>query len=410
MTGDGDALGTLGWGLRRYAWLVLLCVLGLGVAVPVWLHSTPKQYQAQAMVGPAGQLNLGNVTPLPRFGASVFSDGAVASAVRMSYSPPLPTTAKVISKQVSLIAPQENIVFGVVGTASTPQQAARLANIAANAFAVELNKYKASVGAFAVQAPATSAGATSTAVIHSTKEAAVIGLLVGLLAGVGVVALILARRRPVLGMAGVAEAAGPMPVYRLDFRRDEVLGAPRLSHQLLSLDIHTLLLAGSAWTAGTRVAIAKTVQRLLAGGRPVTILTSGEVAQLGSISTPSTSAEVAQLGSISTPSKTTRSKTTRLLVVTDPAPTTLATRTAGSIVLLVAAEGIPRSRLRTLAGRFLDDGDRAVVLVRRQRRALPRARGLVTAMRAGARKASVASRAAVARPMRQRGQSDPVRD
>jgi hypothetical protein len=404
MTGDGDALGTLGWGLRRYAWLVLLCVFGLGVAVPVWLHITPKQYQAQALVGPSGQLNLSNLTPLPRFGASVFSDGAVASAVRMSYSPPLPPTAKVISKQVSLIAPQENIVFGVVGTAPTPQQAARLANVAANAFAAEMNKYKASVGAFGVQAPAISAGATSTAVIHSTKEAVAIGLLVGLLAGVGVVALILARRRPVLGAAGVAEAIGPMPVYRLDFRRDEVVGAPRLSHQLLSLDVHTLLLAGSARTTGTRVAIASTVQRLLAGGRPVTILTSGEVAQLGSISTPSTSGEVAQLGSISTPSKT-----TRLLVVTDPAPTTLATRTAGSMVLLVAAEGIRRSRLRTLAGRFLDDGDQAVVLVRR-RRALPRVRGLVTTMRTGARKTSVASRPAVAGPMRQRGPSNPVRD
>lgn len=389
MTGDGDALGTLGWGLRRYAWLVLLCVLGLGVAVPVWLHITPKQYQAQALVGPTGQLNLSNLTPLPRFGAAVFSDGAVASAVRLSYSPPLPTTANVISNRVHLIAPQDNIVFGVVGTASTPQQAARLANVAANAFAAEINKYKASVGAFGVQASATSPGAVPTAMIGSTKKAVAVGILAGLLAGVGVVALILARRRPVLGTGGVAEALGPMPVYRLDFRRDEVGGAPRLSHQLLSLDVHTLLLAGSARTTGTRVAIASTVQRLLAGGRPVTILTSGEVAQLGSISTPS--------------------KTSRLLVVTDPAPTTLATRTAGSMVLLVAAEGIPRSRLRTLAGRFLDDGHQAVVLVR-QRRALPRARGLVTAMRAVAGKTSVASRAAVAGPMRRRGRSNPVRD
>jgi hypothetical protein len=379
MSGEGDALGTLGWGLRRYAWVVLLCVFGLAVAVPVWHHITPKQYQAQAMVGPTGQLNLGNITPLPRFGASVFSDGAVASAVRASYSPPLPATAKVISKQVSLIAPQENIVFGVVGTAPTPQQAARLANVAANAFAAEMNKYKASVGAFGVQAPATSAGATSTATIHSSKEAAAIGLVVGLLAGVGVVALILARRRPVLGTAGVAEAVGAMPVYRLDFRHDEVVGAPHLSHDLLSPEVHTLLLTGSAQTTGTRVAIASTVQRLLAGGRPVTILTSGEVAQLESVSTPS--------------------KTPRLLVVTDPAPTTLATRAAGSMVLLVAAEGIPRSRLRTLAGRFLDGGHQAVVLVR-QRRARPSARGLVTAIRAVLGKAPAAPHAAVADPMR----------
>jgi hypothetical protein len=379
MSGDGDALGTLGWGLRRYAWLVLLCVFGLAVAVPVWHHITPKQYQAQALVGPTGKLNLSNITPLPRFGASVFADGAVASAVRASYSPPLPATAKVISKQVSLIAPQENIVFGVVGTAPTPQQAARLANVAANAFAAEMNKYKASVGTFGVQAPATSAGATSTAAIHSSKEAAAIGLLVGLLAGVGVVALILARRRPVLGTAGVAEAVGPMPVYRLDFRHDEVAGAPHLSHDLLSPEVHTLLLTGSAQTTGTRVAIASTVQRLLAGGRPVTTLTSGEVAQLESVSTPS--------------------KTPRLLVVTDPAPTTLATRAAGSMVLLVAKEGIPRSRLRTLAGRFLDGGHQAVVLVR-QRRAQPSVRGLVTTIRAAIGKAPAASHPAVADPMR----------
>lgn len=380
MSGDGDALGTLGWGLRRYAWLVLLCVFGLAVAVPVWMHVTPKQYQAQALVGPTGPLNLSNITPLPRFGASVFSDGAVATAVRASYSPPLPATAKVISKQVSLLAPQENIVFGVVGTAPTPQQAARLANVAAYAFAAEMNKYKASVGAFGVQTLATSAGATTTAVIHSTKEAAAIGLLVGLLAGVGVVALILAWRRPVLGTAGVAEAVGPMPVYRLDFRHDEVLGAPHLSHQVLSLDVHTLLLAGSARTTGTRAAIASAVQRLLAGGRPVTILTSGEVAQLESISTPS--------------------QTPMLVVVTDPAPTTLATRTSGSMLLLVAAEGIPRSRLRTLAERFLDGGHQAVVLVRQHHRALPRSRGLVTAVRAGVGKTRGGSRAAVADPLR----------
>lgn len=379
MSGDGDALGTLGWGLRRYAWLVLLCVFGLAVAVPVWRHITPKQYQAQALVGPTGPLNLGNITPLPRIGASVFSDGAVASAVRASYRPPLPATAKVIPKQVSLIAPQENIVFGVVGTAPTPQQAARLANVAANAFAAEMNKYKASVGAFGVQAPATSAGATSTAAIHSRTEAVAIGLLVGLLAGVGVVALILVRRRPVLGTAGVTEAAGPMPVYRLDFRHDEVVGAPHLSHDLLSPEVHTLLLVGSAETTGTRVAIASTVQRLLAGGRPVTILTSGEVAQLESVSTPS--------------------KSPRLLVVTDPAPTTLATRADGSMVLLVAAEGIPRSRLRTLAGRFLDGGHQAVVLVR-QPRARPSARGPVTAIRAALGKTPPASHAAVADPAR----------
>jgi len=340
---------------------VLLCVLGLGVAVPVLLHITPKQYQAKALVGPIGRLKLSSLTPLPRFGASVFSDGAAASAVRMSYSPPLPASTTVIPDQVHLVAPQNNIVFGVVGTASTRRQAARLANIAAYAFAAEMTKYKASVGAFSVQALATSASATSSGPIGSTKAAVPVGILAGLLAGVGVVALILTWRRPVLGTAGVVEAVGPMPVYRLDFRHGEVVGGLHLSHRLLSLDVDTVLLAGSARTAGTRTAIASTVQRLLAGGRPVTILTSGEVAQFGSISAPST--------------------TPRLLVVTDPALPTLATRTAGSMVLLVAAAGIPRSRFQTLAGQFLDDGHQAVVLVR-QRRALfpPRGRRSDAAM------------------------------
>ena len=74
-------------------------------------------------------------------------------------------------------------------------------------------------------------------------------------------------------------------------------------------------------------------------------------------------------------------------------------RRAGSVVLLVAAEGIRRSRLRTLAGRFLDGGHQAVVLVR-QPRARPSARGLVTAIRAVLGKAPAASHAAVADPMR----------
>nr|MBA2558855.1 hypothetical protein [Propionibacteriales bacterium] len=57
MNEDVDVLSALGWGLRKYAWLVALFVVTLGVLVPFLLSRGGDGYDAQAQVGPKQVLN-----------------------------------------------------------------------------------------------------------------------------------------------------------------------------------------------------------------------------------------------------------------------------------------------------------------------------------------------------------------
>lgn len=195
-TSERDEVSALGWGLRKYAWLVVLAMLALGVAVPAGLRAgSPTRYQAAAQVGPTAQLNLPNLAPLPRLGETVFADGAVAGAVRQSYNPPLPGSESVIPSRVKLVAPQDNLVFTVLGRGATPAEAKGLANVAAGTLTEELNKYGDAVGTFAIQRAASTPASPISSITGSFAVAT--GLLAGLLVGVGIIALILGWRRPV---------------------------------------------------------------------------------------------------------------------------------------------------------------------------------------------------------------------
>ena len=68
MSDGGDVLGVLGWGLRKYAWVVALFVVLVGVLLPWLLGRAPTQYEAQAQVGPTDTLTFSNLDPLPRLG------------------------------------------------------------------------------------------------------------------------------------------------------------------------------------------------------------------------------------------------------------------------------------------------------------------------------------------------------
>src|SRR5690349_13241284 len=102
-----------GWGLRRYAWLVILFMAGVGVLGPWLLARGPTQFDAQAQVGPTGPLTFNNLDPLPTLGESVFNNGAVAATIRKSVIPPLPHTVSVIPQKVELVTSQDNVVFVV---------------------------------------------------------------------------------------------------------------------------------------------------------------------------------------------------------------------------------------------------------------------------------------------------------
>jgi hypothetical protein len=85
-----------------------------------------------------------------------------------------------------------------------------VANKAAATFVVELNRYSGSVGTFAVQHSAV-VPAKPAPKLSGGYWVIVVGVLAGLVAGLGVVGLILVLRRPVVG-AAAAEAATGLPV------------------------------------------------------------------------------------------------------------------------------------------------------------------------------------------------------
>lgn len=319
MSDGGDVLGVLGWGLRKYAWVVALFVVLVGVLLPWLLGRAPTQYEAQAQVGPTDTLTFSNLDPLPRLGESVFTNGAVAATIRQSVDPPVPAAVSVIPQRVELVAAQDNVVFVVMGHAPTARAAARYANLAATTFTEELNKYAHSVGSFAVQKLAVPP-ALPVKQVGGTLAAA-IGVAAGLLAGVGAVLLLLAIRRPVLSPASAEQATGARAFGRLRLASsaDGVRGLPQLCHRLRTEGTDLLLVAGSPRTARLRVGLVNELVRSLAQ-RPITI-------------------------------------------VDGPTQWQVAERPDSSLVLLVVPEGIGHAALARQAEQYLDGGRTGVVLV-----------------------------------------------
>jgi hypothetical protein len=204
MDGGSDVFGTLMWGLRRYAAVVLALVLLLGVLVPLVLSRRTAEYQATAQVGPSGPLVLPNTNPLPRIAESVFNNGAVEESVRTLLKQP---NGNIIPSKVQLIAAQDNVVLEVVAHAPTAQEAMNIANNAATTFMFELNKYSLAVAPFQFQHHAVLAKKVPKVAGGSASVA--LGLIAGLLAGVALVGLILVVRRPVVDASTALPRHGP---------------------------------------------------------------------------------------------------------------------------------------------------------------------------------------------------------
>lgn len=351
MKDGGDAFGVLGWGLRKYAWVVAAFVIALGVVVPGLLDRVPDEYEAQAQVGPTEALNLPNLDPLPRLGDSIFHNGVVAEAVRQSVDPPLPRTARVIPERVELVAAQDNIVFTVIGRGPTPVAAERVANAAAATFTQELNKYSASVGSFAIQRLATPPSQPVPKVGGTTSIG--VGILAGLTAGIGTVALLLVWRRPVVDVVSVQQTTGS-PVFgrvQLTSTRQGIRGLPQLCRRVASGTTDTLLLAGPRNTRRDRRLLVSELSRLLGWNRRVICLDAQD--------TVNRSQQDQESGD--TPDRQ------QLVIIDGPTQFDLATRSDTSLTLLVVREGIAHSALRRQAELHLDGGAVGVVLVHRPR-------------------------------------------
>src|SRR5688500_13157030 len=142
-----DAVGVLRWGIRRYRWLFLAClVLGAAVA-PVAASKLERPADAEALVI-AQRLDM-SLTALPRYGETLFDNGQVAEAVSQKFSDAV-ALKDIVPNHVSLVADQDSIVFRVVGHDPEPKTAADIANTAAAAFVEALNAPGAGVAEFAV--------------------------------------------------------------------------------------------------------------------------------------------------------------------------------------------------------------------------------------------------------------------
>jgi hypothetical protein len=129
--------------------LMALAVLIIGVGiVPAYLLARDSRPEADALVV-ATRLDI----PLPAlsdYAEDTFRNGAVADAVVASSGV---DPADVIPSHVSLATEPDSVTLRVTGHASTGQQAAEFADVAAAALVQELNK-DPGVGVFDVQRPA----------------------------------------------------------------------------------------------------------------------------------------------------------------------------------------------------------------------------------------------------------------
>ncbi len=371
MNGGGDFLSAMGWALRKYAWLVLAFIVGLGVLVPFLLNRGPATYEAQAQVGPTDKVLLQPLDPLPRIGDSVFNNGAVATSVRNALK--LPPSAAVSPKYVELVAAQDNLVFTVLGHDKSAATAQKLANLAAATFTVELNKYSGSVGQFQVQ-HAAPLPATPTAKLGGGKVAIAIGLLSGLIAGLAAVALLVVWRRPVLD-ATSAEEATNAPVYGLvrlprgQVDSYSVRGLAPLCRRVLASSYDTVLLVsfpkGESQLRDLSSAMSNLLNRVQTAPRP----TPGS--QFGATGATTVGRNDPGTSSNGVPPRT----NVQLQVATSNSLEQVATLADSALTLLVVPRGTNLKVLRDAASEYFTGGAGGLVIVSQAGRRMRRSSG-----------------------------------
>ena len=196
------------WALRRYGWLLVVCVLAL-MAAAGWVQSRQdKVYAAEALVV-AQQLSLDPET-LPGYAETVFASGSVARAV--ASTPGLDVEPEgLIPDRLEVLTAPDSVAAQVVGRDVDPEKASTLANEAAEAFVAELNRAGPGVGVFALQDRASLPTRPITGTV-SLPVALAGGAVLGALLGGALIALLLLLRRPVVAAHDAEEVVG-LPVF-----------------------------------------------------------------------------------------------------------------------------------------------------------------------------------------------------
>ena len=349
MSQGTDVTGVLGWGVRKYAWLIVLLVGTLGIVVPGLLERAPDRYEASAQVGPIRGLRVPDVDILPRMATDVFR--IVPDSPEVKRAAGVPGSQPVGGDRLELVAAQDNIIFTVVARSTSPEVARDVANLAAARFVEELNIYSQPVGSFSVSRLATEP--TEPMPRLEGPLAWGIGLTSGLLVGLAAVVLLLLLRRPVIDVATAQQGAGGAPVLgrvTLGRRGTGAAGMTQLCHRILSRPTELLLMVGPPSSRRERHELGGELAAWLSRVRHVVYTRSRDgVDQFGSASLAATSTSEDEL-----------------IVLEDASPVEVATRPEGSLTLLVVHEGIPAASLREQALQYLDGGNAAVVLLRRE--------------------------------------------
>lgn len=347
MTRRTDVFAVLAWGLRSYAWVVVLFVVALGIAVPAALQERAPTYEASAQVGPTDKLRLPNLDAYPKVGETAFANVYGSEQVRATLG--LKETAPLGPDDFEIVAAQDNLVFTIIGRAEKPADAKALADAAATQFVDEINKYTEAMGSFALTTPAPKP--TEPVADIGGVTGWVLGGLAGLAAGVGAVALILLLRRPVVDTIGAEDAAGA-PVFArmtLHGRRGMAPGMAHLSRRLLTEPTDMLLLVGPQNTQRDRYAITEELVKWLGRVRRVVPLRRRGGAE--------------EFGAASLISENAGADRSALLVIDDASPVEVATRPEKSLTLLVVREGISQRNLREFSDQYLGGEDTAILLV-----------------------------------------------
>ncbi|HEX5533623.1 MAG TPA: hypothetical protein VFX33_07775 [Actinomycetales bacterium] len=356
----------LAWSLRNYAWLIALCAVVLGVLLPVLKEVQPVSYEARALVV-TDQLQVSQAA-LPRFGDSVFRSGAVARAVAREVGG---NADQLIPDRLDVVAPQDSVVFQVIGRDRDPVVAARLANSAAKAFLVELNKPGSGVGTFSLQDEA-GIPASATVTGPGLAVAAATGMIAGAVLGFGLVLLVTALRRPVIGSEEVEPVLG-VPVLGsvlLPRSRSREFPGPRgvpgiasVTRWLVDPPAPRIFITSSRRAEPSRQRISVMLATALSQFRHVGLQGAGYLSE----------AMEGHLAHTPRPlAPESRRAAHELLVVdgTDPLES-IDPAGGATATILVVREGTPRQTLRAMAAEYLHDELFGVIVYRRSRRWAP---------------------------------------
>lgn len=344
---DGTALSTMAWGLKHFWWVIVLgAVLGASV-VPWYQYQQPKQFDATALVV-AAKLTI-TTTVLPRYATSVFDNGVVAKAVDKEFGSK-GDLEDIVPKEVSMVAAQDSIVMEVIGHSEDPDEAVKIADLAAVTFVDELNTPGEGVGIFAMQSAA-SAPVEAAEPFRAAPYSFIVGTIGGSILGVGIVLLILVLRRPVV--AGPRRLVG-IPVVGLVFIPRRRLRRPGASGRL----------EGATTLARNVLGRAPEIIYVLGSKRPEARTEMVTWALRDALGRAPTKGALIRRVDGGAP------LTRPVIHIDSPDDSRLLEMSASTLVLVVAPEGSSLASLRRVTDPF-DAGHAAVVIVRKTFRAPP---------------------------------------